>query len=96
MADPETRQRSDALRLAMRNAGGMTTAAATHHLAVIARSATGQPRTLRLQRLSQPAASKGAAYRRITAVILRLDVPTLAFELRRARTRPELRQARAA
>lgn len=53
---------------------------------VIARSANGQPRTYRL------AAARQAAYRRLAAAILRLDVATLADELRHAR-QPILRRA---
>jgi hypothetical protein len=58
------------------------------HLAVVGRSAAGQPRTFRVEPASginQP--SRDAAYRRLATVILGLDVPTLAFRLRAARTR---------
>ena len=74
----------------------MTTAPASPRLAVIGRSAAGQPRTFRLELVSQPAASRDAAHRRLTTVILGLDVPTLARELRTARRRLTLTQARAA
>jgi hypothetical protein len=65
----------------------MPTAPAPRGLAVSGRSATGQPRTFRLEPSSQPAASQNAAYRRLAAVLLGLDVPTLALELRTARRR---------
>jgi hypothetical protein len=58
------------------------------HLAVVGRSAAGQPRTFRVEPArgnTQP--SRDAAYRRLATVILGLDVPTLAFRLRAARTR---------
>jgi hypothetical protein len=48
---------------------------------IVGRSANGQPRTYRL---TAPAAT-GAAYRRLAAAILGLDVPTLADELQSAR-----------
>jgi len=53
----------------------------------IGRSATGRPRTFRLEPVIQPSASQNAAYRRLAAVILELDVSTLARELRMARRR---------
>lgn len=74
----------------------MPTAPAPRRLAVIGRSAAGQPRTFRLEAVPQPVASQNAAYRRLTAVILGLDVPTLAFELRTARRRLALSGSRAA
>jgi hypothetical protein len=60
----------------------MTTSAilAPRQRSVVGRDANGQPRTYRLA----PAASD-AAYRRLTAAILGLDVATLADELRAAR-----------
>ena len=51
---------------------------------------------LRLEPVSQPAASQNAAYRRLAAVMLGLDVPTLALELRTARRRLALTESRAA
>jgi hypothetical protein len=63
----------------------MSTAPASRQLAVIGRAAAGQPRTVRLEPLTQPAASRAAAYRRLAVAILGLDVPTLALELRTAR-----------
>jgi hypothetical protein len=65
----------------------MNTSPATRRLAVVGRSAAGQPRTFRLEPAIQarPAASREAAYRRLTAVLLGLDVPSLASELRQRR-----------
>jgi hypothetical protein len=63
-------------------------AAVARHLAVVGRSATGQPRTFRVElagHTNRP--GRAAAYRRLAAVILGLDVPTLAFRLRAVRTR---------
>jgi hypothetical protein len=57
---------------------------------VIGRPAVGQPCTFRLEPVSQPAVSQNAAYRRLAAVVLGLDVPTLARELHTARRRPAL------
>jgi len=53
-----------------------------HGLAIVGRSAALQPRTFRLER--QPT-SRDAAYRRLAIVIMRLDVATLADELRGTR-----------
>jgi hypothetical protein len=74
----------------------MPTAPAPRRLAVIGRSAAGQPRTFRLEPVSQQAANQNAAYRRLAAVMLGLDVPTLALELRTARRRLALTDSRAA
>ena len=63
----------------------MSTAPASRPLAVIGRSAAGQPRTFRLEPRAQPAARRAAAYRRLAVAILDLDVPTLVLELRTAR-----------
>jgi hypothetical protein len=52
-------------------------------LTIVSRSANGQPRTLRLEPL--PGRSREAAYRRLAAVMLRLDVATLANDLRAER-----------
>jgi hypothetical protein len=48
---------------------------------VVSRGANGQPRTYRLS----PKPAQHAAYRRLAAAILGLDVATLADELRAAR-----------
>ncbi|HEV7666503.1 MAG TPA: hypothetical protein VGQ62_23410 [Chloroflexota bacterium] len=57
---------------------------APHHgLAIVGRSSAGQPRTLRVK--ATHASSSGAAYRRLTLTILRLDVATLAGQLRMQR-----------
>jgi hypothetical protein len=61
----------------------MKTTTQTSHLSIIGRSATGQPRTYR-HHASRPA-SRGAAYRRLAATILGLDVASLVVELRSAR-----------
>jgi hypothetical protein len=53
------------------------------NLNIIGRSATGQPRTYRYQPAG--AASRGAAYRRLAATILGLDVASLVNDLRTAR-----------
>ena len=55
----------------------------TSHLNIIGRSTAGLPRTYR----HQPArsASRGAAYRRLAATILGLDVASLVNDLRSAR-----------
>jgi hypothetical protein len=50
---------------------------AHRRLAVIGHAPTGYPRTFRLE----PASSRNAAYRRLAAAILELDVPTLARRL---------------
>ena len=50
-------------------------------LRVVARGANGQPRTYRLATSS----SQNTAYRRLALAILRLDVATLADQLRTAR-----------
>ena len=78
-----------------RDAGAMTTGPAPRRLAVIGRSAVGQPRAFRLEPVSQPAASQNAAYRRLAAVMLGLDVPALATELHTARRRLALTASRA-
>jgi hypothetical protein len=49
-------------------------------LAVIGRSHTGQPSTFRLQR-AKAATSRNAAYRRLAATLLGVDVRCLAIEL---------------
>jgi hypothetical protein len=64
----------------------MTTVPASRRLAV----------TFRLELLTQPTASRNAAYRRLAAAILELDVPTLALELRTEHRRLTLTEARAA
>jgi hypothetical protein len=80
----------------------MTCSPATRRLAVVGRSAAGQPHPFRLEaRLElevapRPAASRDAAYRRLAAVLLGLDVPTLAHELRLARARQTAPQSVAA
>jgi hypothetical protein len=56
--------------------------APTRGLAIVTRSANGQPRTLRLAPVP---ASRDAAYRRLATAILRLDVATLGAELRSQR-----------
>ena len=53
------------------------------HLHVVGRRPSGQPRTYRRQPPAQPAA---AAYRRLAAAILGLDVATLANQLQAARS----------
>jgi hypothetical protein len=63
----------------------MKTSPATRRLAVVGRSAAGRPRTYRLELLPRPAHSREAAYRRLAATVLGLDVATLAHELRHAR-----------
>ena len=63
----------------------MTRSPATRRLAVVGRSAAGQPRTYRLEVLPRPAASRDAAYRRLATVMLGLDVATLAHQLQQAR-----------
>jgi hypothetical protein len=62
----------------------MNTSPATRRLAVVGRSAAGQPRTFRLEPLAA-ACSRDAAYRRLAAVLLGLDVASLATELRQRR-----------
>ena len=52
-----------------------------HRLRVVARGANGQPRTYRLATSS----TQNTAYRRLALAILRLDVATLADQLRTAR-----------
>ena len=52
-----------------------------HRLRLVARGANGQPRTYRLATSSL----QSTAYRRLALAILRLDVATLADELRSAR-----------
>jgi hypothetical protein len=59
-------------------------------LAIVIRSAAGQPRTFRLEPLPT---SRNAAYRRLATAILRLDVATLGAELRSQRTMRELTHA---
>jgi len=69
----------------------MITTPECRQLAVVGRSATGQPRTFRLELAGRPAASRDAAYRRLAVSILGLDVPTLARGLRMARAqRPQV------
>jgi hypothetical protein len=60
------------------------------------RANVGQPRTFRPEPISPPVASRDADYRRLTAVILGLDVPALALDLRTARRRLTLTESRAA
>jgi hypothetical protein len=59
-------------------------------LAIVTRSSTGQPRTLRLEPRSH---SRDAAYRRLMTAILRLDVATLGAELRFRRLEGKLPHA---
>jgi hypothetical protein len=56
---------------------------------IVACGANGQPRTYRLE----PANARQAAYRRLAAAILGLDVATLARELRATRRHLILRAA---
>jgi hypothetical protein len=58
--------------------------APTRTLGIVGRSAFAEPRSARLQSLPV-AGSRDAAYRRLTATILGLDVATLAAELSAAR-----------
>jgi hypothetical protein len=60
-------------------------------LAVVGRSPSGAPRTYRRRQHHATAreAARDAAYRRLTAVLLRLDVATLAADLRAARLHRE-------
>lgn len=51
-------------------------------LEIVGRSFAAQPRTFRLER---QATSRDAAYRRLATVIMRLDVASLADELRTVR-----------
>jgi hypothetical protein len=50
-------------------------------LAVIGHAPTGYPRTVDLEFAPDTTSSSNAAYRRLAAVILELDVPTLARRL---------------
>jgi hypothetical protein len=58
-------------------------------LAIVGRSTTGLPRTYRLERQTGPSQptdpERAAAYRRLTAAILGLDVATLGRQLRARR-----------
>ncbi len=54
-------------------------------LTVVRRSSRGDPRTFRVTRPAPSGLSTAAAYRRLTAAILRLDVASLASDLRAAR-----------
>ena len=56
-------------------------------LAIVTRSAAGQPRTFRLEPLPT---TRNAAYRRLATAILRLDVATLGAELRSQRIQHQL------
>ena len=60
-------------------------------LAVVGRSSSGAPRTYRRGQPHSTAreAARDAAYRRLTAVLLRLDVASLAADLRAARLHRE-------
>jgi hypothetical protein len=58
------------------------TTASEHHLTVVGRSPAGLPRSLGLQVDEATVVARRRAYRRLTAAILRLDVGTLAAELR--------------
>jgi hypothetical protein len=58
-----------------------STSALLRTRSVIARGPSGQPQTYRLS----PRPAQRAAYRRLAAAILGLDVATLAHELRAAR-----------
>jgi predicted nucleotidyltransferase len=60
-----------------------STATANYHLAVVGRSPAGAPRTFRLE--ASTGTSREAAYRRLAASILGLDVASLASELRARR-----------
>jgi hypothetical protein len=79
--------RVDVVSAARGDHGGMNTSPATRRLAVVGRSAAGRPRTFRLEPAvpARPAASREAAYRRLAAVLLGLDVASLASELRQRR-----------
>jgi hypothetical protein len=74
----------------------MSTSPATRSLSVIGRSAAGPPRTFRLEPGARPSTGRDAAYRRLAAVVLGVDVPTLALQLRLARSGAAASQARAA
>jgi hypothetical protein len=63
----------------------MTRSPANRRLAVVGRSTAGQPRTYRLEVMPRPASSRDAAYRRLAAVLLGLDVPSLGHHLRQQR-----------
>jgi hypothetical protein len=54
---------------------------AHRRLAVIGHAPTGHPRTFRLEPAPDVTSSRNAAYRRLAAAILELDVPTLARRL---------------
>jgi hypothetical protein len=64
-------------------------------LAIIGRSSTGQARTLRVDS-SDTARHPNAAYRRLAAVILGLDVVSLSTELRGRRLADRLLEHQAA
>jgi hypothetical protein len=53
-------------------------------LAVIGRSTTGQPRTYPVETVADQV-SRAAAYRRLAATVMGVDVATLALELRAKR-----------
>jgi hypothetical protein len=59
-------------------------------LTIVGRSSAGQPRTFRRTRAHY---NRDAAYRRLVGVILGLDVPTLAAELRGKRLADQVPQA---
>ena len=58
-------------------------------LTIVGRSTEGLPRTYRVERLASPSPrldpARSAAYRRLTAAILGLDVATLGSQLRARR-----------
>jgi hypothetical protein len=65
----------------------MTSTSAQPRLAVIGHSAAGRPRTFRLEFERGAAPGRNAAYRHLMAVILGLDVPTLAHRHRHTEER---------
>jgi hypothetical protein len=84
MARLETRRTADYLLTPVVHSTCMTT---QPHLAIVGRSSMGLPRTYRRNRATTSSAhpARSAAYRRLAAAILGLDVSTLAAELRSAR-----------
>jgi hypothetical protein len=73
LTDDTANATAQAVRMSMQTIRGLTT---------VGRASTGHPHTLRLERRG---ASSNAAYRRLAAVILRLDVESLGRELRAQR-----------
>jgi hypothetical protein len=62
-------------------------------LEVIGRSTTGQPRTFRVETIADRG-SRNAAYRRLAAAVVGVDVASLALELRTKRLGGLLQQSR--